>query len=199
VNEVQTMAKAGENIGSAVGTAVGTALMTARQGATMAGRNGAAASRRLARGTALQTRRRLAEHGMDRAQLKQLQDTFAENLWRARHELASKIEPPTHHRMPRLRLLMAIVMIAAIASAIASVISKRPLQQRDAERYRRSPDGADLSANAAAVHPLEPSQAEPSRPPTSPTRQAEPSRPPTSPTRQAAGRGLTGGNSSPAN
>lgn len=181
MNEVQTMAKAGENIG----TAVGTALMTARQGATVASKNSAAASRRLARSTAAQTRRKLAESGIGRAQLRELQNAFAESLWRARHELASKIEPSTRRRTSRLRLLMAIAMVAAVAGAIASVISKRPLQLQEAERDRRSraPDHADLMGNGAQAYPPEPSQTEPSRP--------------TSAAHQTTGRGLTGGNSSP--
>jgi hypothetical protein len=165
VNEVETMAKAGENVGSAVGTAVGTALMTARQGATAASRNSAAASRRLARQTARQTRRRLAEHGIDQAQLKELQNAFAESLWRARHELASKIEPPVHRQTHRLRWLMAIAMIAAIAGAIASVIFKRPVPPYDAEQEdRRSPDRADLLGNGATRHQFGPTQAGPDRP-----------------------------------
>ena len=179
MNEVQTMAKAGENIGAAVGTA----LMTARQGATVASKTSAAASRRLARSTAAQTRRKLAESGIDRAQLRELQDAFAESLWRARHELASKIEPPTRRRTPRLRLLMAIAMVAAVAGAIASVISKRPLRLQEAERDRRQQDRADLMGNGAPTYPPEPSEAEPSRP--------------TSAAHQTTGRGLTGPNSSP--
>lgn len=160
MNEVQTMAKAGENVGSALGTAVGTALMTTRQGATAAGKNGAAASRRLARQTAKQTRRTLAEHGMDRAQLKELQNAFAESLWRARHELASKIEPPpVRRRRPRLRLLMAIAMIGAIAGAIASVIFKRPEQLQETDYDRRPSDLADRPDHGATPRQFEPRQA----------------------------------------
>jgi hypothetical protein len=161
VNEVQTMAKAGENVGSAVGTA----LMTARQGAMAASKNGATASRRLARQTARQTRRTLAEHGIDRAQLKELQDAFAESLWRARHELASKIEPPPvgRRRMPRLRLLMAIAMIGAIAGAIASVIFKRRTQLQETG-YDRSPDRADRPEDGATTRQFEPRQAQAARP-----------------------------------
>jgi hypothetical protein len=178
------MAKAGENVGSAVGTAVGTALMTARQGATEAGRNSAAASRRLATRTARQTRRRLADHGIDRAQLKELQDAFAESLWRARQELASKIEPPPRgRRMPRLRLLMVLAVLGAIAAAIASVISRRPMQREEAEQDRRSPDATDLFGNGTAQpRQLEPSQTGPAKPVT----------------RQTTARDVTGGNGSPA-
>lgn len=153
MNEVQTMAKAGENVGSAVGTAP----MTARQGATVAGKNGAAASRRLARQTARQTRRTLAEHGIDRAQLKELQNAFAESLWRARHELASKIEPlPVRRRRPRLRLLMAIAMIGAIAGAIASVVFKRPAQLQETDYDRPSPDRADRPGDRPTPRQFEP-------------------------------------------
>ena len=156
MNEVQTMAKAGENVGSAVGTA----LMTARQGAVAAGKDGAAASRRLARQTARQTRRTLAEHGIDRAQLKELQDAFAESLWRARHELASKIEPPPVRRhMSRLRLLMAIAMIGAIAGAIASVVFKRPVPPTETGYDRSSPDRADRPDDGATTRQFEPRQA----------------------------------------
>jgi hypothetical protein len=186
VNEVQTMAKAGENVGSAVGTAVGTALMTARQSAQAAGKNGMAASRRLASSTTRQTRRRLAEHGIDRAQLKELQDAFAESLWRARHELASKIEPPAHpHRMTsRLRLLMAIAMIGAVAAAIASVVFKRPVQPSETDRDRRSPDHANLATNAVTPpRQFEPSQTGPAQPTAA---------------RQTTARDVTGGNGSPA-
>jgi hypothetical protein len=172
---------AGENVGSAVGTA----LMTARQGATAAGKNSAAASRRLATRTARKTRRRLAEHGIDKAQLKELQDAFAESLWRARQELASKIEPPARRRrMPRMRLLMVIVTIGAVASAIAAVISKRPMWQHEAEHDRRSPDRADLAGNGAT----QPRQLEPSQ--TGPARRAT--------TGQTTARDVTGGNGSPA-
>jgi len=143
VNEVQTMAKVGETVGSAVGTAVGTALMTARQGAKAAGKNSAIASRRIARRTTRQAGRRLAEHGIDRAHLQDLQDNIAESVWRARHELASKIEPPTRRRMPNVRILLMIAAIGAIVGAIAAVMSRRP-QPREAERERPI-DGSAVS------------------------------------------------------
>lgn len=156
MNEVQTMAKAGENVGSAVGTAVGTALMTARQGAATASKNSAAASRRMARKTAKQARRRLAERGIDREYLQDLQDVVTENVWRARHELASKIEPPARKR-PRTRLLMVIAVLGAIAGAVAAALSKRPTPTES--EYDRSPSGTDMSSNGSAPRQLETSQA----------------------------------------
>ena len=195
MNEVQTMAKAGENVGSAVGSAVGTALMTARQGAITASKNSATASRRIARRTAKQTRHKLADYGIDRAQLQELQDAFAENLWRARHELASRIEPPTKRRMPRLRLLMMIAALGAIAGAIASVISKRPEQLRQTDD-RRSLDHGDLSDNGATPRQLEPSQAGSSG---SSGSSSSTTRPATTRRSTGGGGSTTGGNTSPAN
>lgn len=155
MNEVQTMAKAGENVGSAVGTAVGTALMSARQGALSASKNSAAVSRRMARKTAKQARKRLAEHGIDRQHLQDLQDVFAENLWRARHELATKIEPPVRSRR-RPRKLLLIAVLGAIAGAIAAVFVKRPTVT-DTEHSRTLE--RDMSSNGSAPRQLQTSQA----------------------------------------
>jgi len=147
------MAKADENIGSAVGTAVGTALLTARQGAVAASRNSAATSRRVARKTAKQARRRLAERGIDREHLQDLQDAFAENVWKARHELASRIEPPSPRRRPRLRILLLIAVLGAIAGAIAAAMSRRTVTQ--ASEQDRTLDASDMSDNGSAPRQLD--------------------------------------------
>lgn len=149
MNEVQSMAKAGE----AVGAVLGTALMSARQGATTASKTGAVASRRLAR----RTQRRLADSG------EHLQDTLVENVRRARHELATKIEPPRRHRLGfigrRRRWTWLLLAAALVGAAVAAVASRRPQVELRPEEETEADRSEYPSGNGAAPRELQSSQA----------------------------------------
>jgi hypothetical protein len=157
------MARAGE----AVGTVLGTALMAARQGAVTAGKTSAATSRRLAK----RTQHQLADHGLDR---EHLQDVLTENVRRARHELAAKIEPPPRRwlglpRIGRLRMLFMLAALGAMVAAAMAVMSRRPQVQLE-QVPEEDVDQLSASGNGAAPRELETSQTGRSRPAPSPRR-----------------------------
>lgn len=163
MNEVQSMARAGE----AVGTVLGTALMAARQGAVTATKTSTAASRRLAK----RTQHQLADHGIDR---EQLQDALVENVRRARHELATRIEPPPRRwmglpRIGRLRLLFMLAALGAMVAAAMAVMSRRPQVQLEPVPEEEV-DELSASGNGAAPRELETTQAGRSKPSPTPRR-----------------------------
>ncbi|GAB2653726.1 hypothetical protein GCM10027271_10120 [Saccharopolyspora gloriosae] len=177
MDEVEAMARTGENVGRAVGTGV----RTAREGAVRAGKAGRSATKQyIARAEQELTERGLApEHlpellaqkatGLSREDLaarsrkarKQWEKTrkdwdkktaksrkrLAKNAEQARKELAARIDPTPK---PRRKWPWVLLVLAALAGVAVVALSRRPeeLPIAEAEDFPTHEDG--LSRNPGA-------------------------------------------------
>jgi hypothetical protein len=152
MDEVKTMAQAGEHVGRAVGTGI----RTARQGAALAGKASAAASRQAAtraehelaqRGISTdELQERLAQRatGMSRRTLakkrRKARKQLSRNTRAARKELAARIDPTI--RKGRRKWPWFLFVLAGLGIAAAVVLSRRPEEMPVAEAESSGADPA---------------------------------------------------------
>jgi len=181
MDEVEAMARTGENVGRAVGTGV----RTAREGAVRAGKLGKAASRQaIARAEQELTERGLApEHlpellaqkatGLSRDDLAErgrkarkqwekarkdwekktvkTRKRLAANTEAARKELAARIDPAP--QKSRRKWPWVLLVLAALAGAAVVALSRRPeeLPVADAEDFPTHEDGLPRNGDGPAL------------------------------------------------
>lgn len=162
MDEVKTMAVAGERVGRAVGTGV----RTARQVATHTGREGAMASKR----AAARAHQELVDHGVSAGEIReklgrqtsslsvttmarksrQARRRLARNTRTARKELAARIDPDAHR--PRRTWLWVLLALTVLGVAAAVVLSRRPEEMPiDEADHDRPPDAKRLHDNQDSV------------------------------------------------
>jgi len=149
VNEVKTFARAGE----AAGVAVGTRVKTARKGAQKKARKGAGRTRKqLAAANRAGELADRADHlrGDVAGRWGTAQELLAGRAFKARRELAARIDP-TPARRRRWPLLLLILVVGGVAATAA--LARRPQPE---EPPTFGPDGSATRSGPAGQLPSGP-------------------------------------------